>query len=179
MGIADMCWPLPEHRWKSPPSILTGLKATPFWRRHGHFSLKGRNIIVMRCWWNLLELFPLELPGNQFSGVQKKAIHRKMSHGNILPWNFLRGFWGKLLAAEDCWMLYMAKIGRQTSLQELQEPDAGEAVCALRAGHWSSREATHTTVNAVLERPSIQVQCMRLPSECYNREEKPSLLQSY
>ena len=63
MGITDVCSPLPEPYGRIPLSTLPGLKATPFSSRHGHTD---KDITVMRCWWNLQELLPLELAGNQF-----------------------------------------------------------------------------------------------------------------
>lgn len=136
------------------PSTLPGLKATPFCREHGYFSLNGREMTMMRHWWNFLEIFPMELAGNPFSRVQKKAVYRKVSCGNILLWNFLSGVRGSPLAPETARCCSQQELGDGEVSHTLQEPDDGEAVCAPRVRHEKSRSRPHRGCT-VLEWPSM------------------------
>lgn len=136
------------------PSAPPGLKSIPRWREHGHFSLVGREFTVMKHWWNLLAIFPLELAGNLFFRVLKKVVYRKVSHGNILLWNFLRRPWGNLLATETVRCYSRQELGAGEVVHTLQEADDGEAVCAPRAGHKKLRNHAHHDCS-VREKPSV------------------------
>lgn len=167
-----------NSRYKLQPLPLGWERAPmeePCWREHGHFSLDGREVTVMRHWWNLLAIFPLELAGNLFSRVPKKAVYRKVSHGNILLWNFLRSLWGNLLATETVRCYSRQELGAGEVVHTLQEADAGEAVCTPRAGH-KKRETMHTTIARC---GRSQMCCTGLPSELtWTWEENLFLLQS-
>lgn len=51
-----------------------GLKFRPHWRGHSQSSMNGREIAMVPCWWNLLEICYLGLAGNPFSRVLGKLF---------------------------------------------------------------------------------------------------------